>query len=142
MPLEENKAAVRNYLEEMIGKGRRELLELTCQRDIIFHDPFGDLRGHEGIWHTVSGFRSAFPDLTYRIKNLVAEGDLVATHTNISGTHTGEFLGTPGSGRSFSIEVMQLFQLTNGKIQEGWAVGDIGTLLEQMGISRPNSGSH
>lgn len=138
MALSDNKVIVRKYLEELIGEGRVDLIDTICHADVVFHDPFGELRGHSGITDTITRFRVAFPDLTYQIQRIIAEAEMVATQTLISGTHLGTFLGVSGTGRKFTFHAMQIFILNDGKIKEGWATGDVGGLFDQVGMDRPS----
>jgi SnoaL-like polyketide cyclase len=68
-------------------------------------------------------FRQAFPDGRMTIENMVAEGDRVATRKTFRGTHRGELMGIPPTG----------------KVVETWHVGDDLGVLQQLGALQPPS---
>jgi C-1 hydroxylase len=76
----------------------------------------------------------AFPDLNFRIDNLVAERDLVSTRMTARATHQAEFMGVPASGKEITCSVMGLIRISNGKIIEHWNVMDELHLLQQIGL--------
>lgn len=65
---------------------------------MVFHDPLGEVKGHDGLVGTVARFRLAFPDLTYEIQRIIAEGEMVVAQTLITGTHLGVLLGVADTG--------------------------------------------
>jgi steroid delta-isomerase-like uncharacterized protein len=101
----------------------------------VGHSPgFPDFYGVEGQREYVSGFRSAFPDLRFEIQDMVAEGDCVAVHFMWSGTHEGELLGIPPTGRSISVEDMALLRFKDGKVIEAYDIQDSLDMLRQLGV--------
>jgi predicted ester cyclase len=66
----------------------------------------------------------AFPDLHAELHQLVAEGDLVVGRLILSGTHQGEFMGVPPTGRSFPVQHMHMYRVADGKAAEHWACRD------------------
>ena len=60
-------------------------------------------------------FRSAFPDWREEIVELVAEGDAVAGRFRCSGTHSGEFLGHPPTGKRMEVEEVFFLRAADGK---------------------------
>jgi len=75
---------------------------------------------------------AAFPDMRHEIHDLVAEGDLVALRATPTGTHEGVFLGVEPTGKKVQFEVMALFRIVDGKIQEEWVVANIMGLQQQL----------
>ena len=76
---------------------------------------------------------SAFPDLHLQPEHLIAQNGLVAVRFSVRGTHRGEFLGVPASGREVRFESMEVFRLASGKIAEQWVVMNALGLLQQLG---------
>ena len=70
-----------------------------AQVDVLDQIAAGDFAEIAKRW--VSPFRSAFPDFEMEVVDLIAEGDRVVAHFRCSGTHRGEWLGVPGTGRRF-----------------------------------------
>ena len=75
----------------------------------------------------------AFPDFSAEIRHIVAEGDLVATYKTFSGTHQGDFMGVPATGRHASFDAFDLLRLRAGKVVDHWVVLDVPALLRQLG---------
>ena len=83
---------------------------------------------HPGYWQTrefMPKIRMAFPDLQHSIREQIAEGDLVATLSIVSGTHQGTFLGVPASGRMVTFQHLDLDRVSDGKVvshnaESGW----------------------
>ena len=65
---------------------------------------------------------------------MVAEGDLVAYRATLSGTHRGELLGMPPTGRAFRVQHMHMLRMRDGRACEHWAVRDDLGMLQQLGI--------
>jgi predicted ester cyclase len=85
-------------------------------------------------------FIEAFLDLSFQNEHMVAEGDLVAAHNLMRGTHRGAFMGIPPTGRSFSVYASDVCRFTDdGLISEHWGVFDMGSLLGQLGVSPPSA---
>jgi predicted ester cyclase len=83
----------------------------------------------------VSPFQSAFPDFQMEVVELVAEGDTVVGHFKCSGTHRGEWLGVPATGRRFEgVDEIYIFRVEAGKLVSALGVEDNLTRLRQLGI--------
>jgi steroid delta-isomerase-like uncharacterized protein len=78
----------------------------------------------------------AFPDINHHILDIVAEADKVAVRLNITGTHKGEFQGTPLTGKEVSFDGMDFLIIIDGKIAEEWLNSDIMGLMQQIGAIR------
>ena len=79
-------------------------------------------------------FRQALPDWHSDVEELVAEGDLVVERFTASGTHTGELMGVPPTGKVISLRGMQMFRIDGDKIVERWGRLDEAGLLRQLGL--------
>ena len=93
----------------------------------------GHQRGIEGFRHT-GEWLTAFPDAGFEIKGMISEGEMVAVRDVASGTHEGEFMGNPPTGRSFSAAHMHWFRVSGGKILEHWAVRDDLSHMRRLGL--------
>jgi steroid delta-isomerase-like uncharacterized protein len=78
--------------------------------------------------------RQAFPDLQITVEDQIAEGDKVATRWRGRGTHQGDFLGIPSTGRPMEIAGITIFRLADGKIVESWGNPDNLGMLVQLGV--------
>jgi len=76
--------------------------------------------------------RDAFPDLQADIEDIVAAQDKVAVRVRFRGTHSGEFLGIPGTGRAVEYISHEFYRIDGGLIAEEWICSDMATLLRQL----------
>jgi predicted ester cyclase len=93
-----------------------------------------DIAGPGGERDGLSYLFSAFSDFSYEIDQLIAEGDRVAVYGTARGTHTGEFMGVQGTGKSFEAQSIEIMQFKDGKCVYGFPVFDLKAACEQLGI--------
>ena len=131
---EQNKAAVRRVFEAW-STGDVDLLDDAVAADAVDHDPYnpnGD-QGLEGLKKTISAYREAFPDLRIEVEDEIAEGDRVAVRWTATGTHQGDMMGVPASGRTSTISGIGIDRVEDGKIVESWSNWDVLGMLQQIG---------
>ena len=133
---EENKALVRRLVDEVQNGHSPDKLDGLLTPDFFNHTArAGTLTNREGAKQFHRTMFSAFPDIRVTIHNQAAEGDKVWTHKSFRGTHRGEFLGVPATGKEVSWDVIDILTISGGKITEHWAVGNQGDVLRQIGGS-------
>jgi predicted ester cyclase len=134
MQAEESKRIVRRFIDEyQTGASDASFAELL-HPDVVDHSrPPGIAPGAEGVRQQFDGFRAGLPDFRATILHQVAEGDLVITHKVFNGTHTGELVGIPPTGREVEILVMDVVRVADGRIVEHWGLVDRLGLLQQLG---------
>ncbi len=126
--------AVRLQLD-YYGAGRYDLAEQAVTPDFVDHEaPPGTPRGPEGANAVLRWLRGAFGDLSYEIKDAFGEGDRVAIRLTTRGTHTGEFMGKPATGRRFEIEAIHIYRIEDGRVAEHWAKRDDVGMAHQIGL--------
>ena len=76
---------------------------------------------------------SAFPDWHWEIRNLVVDGDYIAGHFTVTGTHGGAFQGLEATGRRVTIQEFTFYRIENGKFAEVWDLADMDALMRQIG---------
>jgi steroid delta-isomerase-like uncharacterized protein len=91
-------------------------------------------RGPESIKKHIAEWLSAFPDLTFTIEQMIAEGDRVSTLLAMDGTHTGRWLGIPPNGKRINIRLMTIHRFKNCKIIEDWVIVESLGFFQQLGI--------
>lgn len=79
----------------------------------------------------------AFPDMHSSIDDIVSEGDAVAVRATSTGTHDGEWMGIPPTGRHIAFEYAEFFRVADGKIVDYWCLPDMGGLLRQLTEDAP-----
>jgi steroid delta-isomerase-like uncharacterized protein len=135
MSVEANKAVVRGWVNDVLNGHDIAAIETYFTPDCIYHDvEMGDGQGIEAEKQLTIPFINAFPDLHFTLHRMLAEGDLVAAQATCTGTHTGELMGQPPTGKRFEASFMILCQLVNGKIAEHWANDDIMHQFRMLGI--------
>ncbi|HZD09781.1 MAG TPA: ester cyclase [Candidatus Binatia bacterium] len=132
---EENKAIVRRYVEEAFNNRNTDLLdELVSEHLVDHHIPPELPPGPEGIKLWFNGAFGAFPDCQITVKDMIAEGDKVATRFEFTGTHQGEFMGIPATGKQFSITGMAVARVADGMLAEWWENTDVMSMMQQLGV--------
>jgi steroid delta-isomerase-like uncharacterized protein len=92
-------------------------------------------RDREGFKNLFRMFFGAFPNLRFTSQFIVAEGDKVFAFSTVSGTHQGEFMGMPATGKSFTANNADLCRFTeDGRICEHWGVFDVASMMRQLGV--------
>ena len=91
--------------------------------------------GAAGWKATVAHLRAVFTDLTISIEDVVVSGDLVAVRSVSRGTHTGELLGVPGTGRQIEIRAADFHRLAGGRIVQTWHLEDYFGVAVQLGLT-------
>ena len=138
MSIEENKAIARRIIEEFINKGDLSVADELFAADFVNHNPGrGTTPDREGMKQYITNLRSAFPDQTLTIDDLIAEGDQVVLRMTGRGTHTGDFGIIPATGKQFEVPLISILRFANGKTVERWNVSDEVSLLQQLGIIPP-----
>jgi steroid delta-isomerase-like uncharacterized protein len=133
MSIEQNKDLAHRYLE-MINRGHLAALDEVLSPDYLYHVP-GNPKPLNRAQHLqfVTMFYSAFPDLSHTIEDQIAEGDKVVTRATDRGTHRGELMGIPPTGKQFSVTGINIIRIERGKIVEEWVSFDMLGLLQQIG---------
>jgi len=144
MSTEANKALVRRMFEEVFNNRNLALVdELVDPKGVSHEVPPGTTPGSEGpatpagpeqVRQVVGMLATAFPDFHFAIEELIADGDAVVMRAVFSGTHLGEFMGIPPTGKHCSQRHVHFICVRNGKTVEHSALRDDFTLLQQLGV--------
>jgi predicted ester cyclase len=135
MSTEQNKALARRIIEEIISRGNMSVADEVVALDWVGHPtPPGLPPGREGLKLMVTMYRSAFPDMKTTIHDIIAEGDKVAVRMTNSGTHKGEFMGIPPTGKSISVAEISILRFAEGKNVEYWGQTDNMGMMQQLGV--------
>lgn len=130
-----NKAAVARFNRDVIERGDEAAFrELVAPGFVNRSAPPGSPSGPEGMQYFFETIlRPALPDLSVEIHDQIAEGDRVTTRKTIRGTHRGELLGVPATGKPVAIEVIDVVRLEGGRYVEHWGVTTLPSVLAQLG---------
>ncbi|NUQ72518.1 MAG: ester cyclase [Polyangiaceae bacterium] len=127
MTPEENKAVLRRMFDESLNTQNYEIAAQFLTSDFVRHDVFKvfpDRSGQNGVKEYMSLLRAAIPDLRVDIVDILAEGDRVCVRYLGQGTHVGELLGRPGTGKPVRLEGVNVYRMVDGKIAETWQYMD------------------
>ena len=128
---EHNKQVVRRYFAEL------DRLHATpvdlCTADYTFRLAGSPPMGLEAVKQFTEAFFSGMPDLRHPLEELIAEDDKVALRCRYEGTHTGELMGVPPSGRAVSAVGIGMMRVVDDKVAEFWVSPDRMTIMEQIG---------
>jgi steroid delta-isomerase-like uncharacterized protein len=135
MGVEENKAVIRRFCEEVWNKGNLDVMKEIFAADYVRHDlrPGTPPPGPEGQKKIAADFRGAFPDLHTTVDLMVAEGDMVVVRWTTEGTNTGPWGGIPPTGKQARFSGVNIFRMKNGKVVEIWNHRDDLGLMQQLG---------
>jgi steroid delta-isomerase-like uncharacterized protein len=132
MSAEENKALIRRGFEAMNTKDFAAFEQIMAP-NYVNHDMPAPAPGPEGFKQVVDMFFAAFPDMRITLETQLADGDLVANRGTMTGTHQGEFMGVPATGKQVTVPFMDFWRLENGRAVENWVRLDIMGLMQQIG---------
>lgn len=134
MSIEENKAIVQSAVDAF-NRGDRDAVDRLFAADYLDHDPSrtGLPPGPEGVKQAWGMFRAAFPDGRVFIEDMIAEGDRVVVRGVVRGTHQGELMGAPPTGRQVTVTLIDINRIEGGKLTERWAEQDNLGLMQQLG---------
>src|SRR5687767_518825 len=100
MSTELNKAIAQQYIEEVWNQGRLELIDQFFDPNYVNHNPSpGQAQGTAALKQLIAGMRAAAPDLHSTIDDMIAVDDKVVTRWTARGTHQGDLMGIPPTGR-------------------------------------------
>ncbi|MGE5273125.1 MAG: ester cyclase [Verrucomicrobiota bacterium] len=136
-----NRALLKRLYDEVINGRDLDLIDELLSDDFVEHEDFpGIPPTREGVKQTFAMFYAAFPDIHFQVEDLLAEGDLVAARVTVTGTHQGEFMGIPATGRSVEVAAMDFVSFREGKATAHWGISDMVSLLRQLGVMPPPGG--
>src|SRR5215210_2762108 len=119
---------------ELFASGDLATLERFFAPDVVSHNmPPGFPPGIDGVRRFFETFRTAFPDVSVRVDEIVAEGDRAAVATTIEGTHEGGLLGLAATGGPVSVTGIARVRVAGGRIVEHRGLTDTVGLLRQLG---------
>ena len=130
-----NCALVRRFIDEMFNTGNFDAADEILTSDYAHHDPttqeFGS--GIEGFKRLIGYYRDAFPDLQITFDEQFAAGDRVVDRWTGHGTHQGELMGVPATGRPVTASGISIHRIADGRIAETWNIYDAAGTLRQLG---------
>jgi steroid delta-isomerase-like uncharacterized protein len=123
----------RRVTDELWNGKNPELIPELYADDFLMHTPIGVFEGPAGYRQVYDTYVSAFSDCRMTVDDQFASGDRNVIRYTFSGTHDGELLGVPPTGKHVSISGISIARLAGGKIAEEWPVWDQMGVMQQIG---------
>jgi len=132
-----NKTTLTRFLEAL-SSGDWELISKTIDEvvepDALIRTPLPiEATGAELLKRVFATLHRAFPDLHITIEDLIGEGDKVVARDTVTGTHEGEYMGLPPTGKSIMYNEIFIVRFADGQIAETWGVVDVLSQMRQLG---------
>lgn len=133
-----NKTTFRRF-HDAVNTGDADIISKTIDElvdpDVLFHAPVPtDATGAQALKQVWAALLRAFPDIHVTVEDLIAEGDRVVARNTVTGTHRGEHMGRPPTGRSVRYDEMFMARFADGRIAEIWGVVDVLSQMRQLGL--------
>jgi len=133
-----NKAVVRRF-NDATNSGDAALISQAIDElvapDAVIHTPLPlEATGAEASKELFRRLHRAYPDLHVTIEDLIEEGDTVAMRNTVTGTHQGEYMGIPPTGKAVRYNEVIVLRFAEGRVAETWAVVDVLSQLTQLGV--------
>jgi steroid delta-isomerase-like uncharacterized protein len=128
------KTMAQRWFTEVMNEGNEEVIDELCADNFVDHDPLpGTSPDRQGIHDFVKQVRAAFPDIEMTADEILVEGDQLAVRSTMRGTHQGEFMGIPASGKKVEVSNYDFVRFENDQVVEHWGTIDSAALMEQIG---------
>ena len=132
MSLEDNKAVIRR-LYDAFNTVDLKAIDEALAADVVDLLPLkGQASGVEGFKERLIRLRKSFPDLSFTIETMIAEGDMVAERSTLRGTHSGTFMGVPTTGKQVRGTMMAFNKIADGKVVERGRIINVFGLMQQI----------
>jgi steroid delta-isomerase-like uncharacterized protein len=141
MRTDELKKLNEHFYDEIFRRRNIDAIDELLTEDFVEHNLWpGQPPGRAGAKVFLGQLLAAFPDLDPVVEFQIAEGDTVTAVARFTGTHQGEFMGMPATGRRASIMVIDVSRARDGRFAEHWGLADMGGLMAQLGAPPPGAG--
>ena len=136
--LEENKRIVRAFIEAAFNQHKPDKAAEYMTSDIKWHGgTLGTVEGRDNFAGLIGAIVSALPDLRNAEQDIIAERDIVSVRAVVEGTHKGDLLGIPASGKLVRWDAVDVYRIADGKIAEEWAADDLLAFVYGVGAYTP-----
>jgi len=120
MSPEENKAFIRRYFEALSGKDKPAAVVNRYVSD-------------EELKHHIAQFETTFPGYQLTAEEMIAAADKAVVRSTFRGTHKGDLMGIPPTGKQVTMPLILIYRIADDKIVEHWMQADNLGLLQQLG---------
>lgn len=133
MPTDDVATARRMY--DLINAGDLEGFGRLLADDFIEHEETTGLAPtKDGVLAFFGMQLAAFPDMHMHVEDVIADGSKVVARVRYTGTHLGEFMGLPATGKGVDANLIDIFVIgDDGLVHEHWGVMDSLAMMQQIG---------
>jgi steroid delta-isomerase-like uncharacterized protein len=120
---------------ELISAGDVDAFGDLLADDFVEHEELPGLEpGKDGVKTFFRMYIAAFPDLRMDPEDVLESGDKVVARVRATGTHRGEFIGVPATGKAIDVQLIDIIRFGgDGLAREHWGVFDTMTMMRQLG---------
>jgi steroid delta-isomerase-like uncharacterized protein len=130
---EDARSMIARFYDE-INAGNLGVIDELVADDFVEREEFpGISQDKEGMRQFVTIFRTAFPGMRMEAHEVLVDSDLACVRGTVSGTHEGDFMGMPPSGKRFEVTGFDLIRLRDGQVIEHWGLMDAMKMMQQLG---------
>lgn len=134
--LDQNKNLYLRLADEVLTKKNLAVVDELIATDFTEHAGGQPKRvGVEGFKAARLRRNAAFPDWKVTVDDIIAEGDKVVARATGQGTHRGEYMGIPPTGKVVKVSWIAIYRVANGKLAEHWQHIDELGLRQQLGAT-------
>lgn len=136
--LDDNKRIVRAFIDAAFNRHAADNAAQYMTADIKWHGgTLGTVEGRDNFAGLIGAIVTALPDLTNVEQDIIAERDIVSVRAVVEGTHKGDLLGIPASGKRVRWDAVDVYRIADGKIAEEWAADDLLAFVYGVGAYTP-----
>ncbi|MGZ6671460.1 MAG: ester cyclase [Solirubrobacteraceae bacterium] len=132
-----NKATIRRFCDAMNSRDAEliaKTIDEVVEPDVLIRTPLPvEATGAQALKEVFARLHRVFPDLHITVEDLIVEGDKVVGRNLVAGTHQGDYMGVPPTGKSVAYDEIFIFRFVNGRIAETWGVVDVFSQMKQLG---------
>ncbi len=135
----DNKATFERFCDAM-NTGDAAVISTTIDElvepDALIRTPLPlDSTGRDKLKEVFARLHRGFPDLHVTVEDLIADGDKVVARNTVTGTHQGEYMGLPATGKAVTYDEIFIFRFVDGRVAETWGVVDVFSQMRQLGMT-------
>lgn len=123
-------------LYDAVNAGNLDGFDALLAADFVEHEETPGLAPtREGVREFFGMFMAAFPDLRFDAEDILVSGDKVVARVRVTGTHEGEFMGMPATGKRMNVQAIDIIRFdADGLAHEHWGVFDAMAMMQQLGL--------
>ena len=134
---DQQKRLAERFHKDIFEAGKLDVADEILSPNFAVHSPDYPPElpsGPEGVKQWAMGLRQGFPDVGFTHHDVIAEGDKVVIRWSVTGTHKGELLGMPATGKQIQVSGIDVFRVQDGRLVEMWQNMDTFGMMRSLGV--------